>query len=81
MLSMQKFLRRGLKKFIKGEEGLVTVEWISLVAAVVVGGIAIVWAVMDQAGGVAKGIGSSISAANTAGCTAAKAGNITTAGC
>ena len=67
----RKFLRSGLKPFLKKEDGLVTVEWISLVAAVVVGGIAIVWAVMNQAGTVAGNISSSINAANNAGCTGA----------
>jgi hypothetical protein len=71
MRVVNKFLRKGLTPFLKSEDGLVTVEWISLVAAVVVGGIAIVWAVMDQAGGVSSGIAASISAANSAGCSAA----------
>jgi Flp pilus assembly pilin Flp len=68
MSAMQKFLRKGLKRFLKNEEGLVTVEWIALVAAVVVGGIAVVWLVMNQAGGIAQNISASISSTNAAGC-------------
>lgn len=64
-------MRMGLKRFLKNEEGLVTVEWIALVAAVVVGGIAVVWLVMDQAGGIANNISASISGANANGCAGA----------
>ena len=74
---MKKFLRSGLKPFLKSEDGLVTVEWISLVAAVVVAGIAIVWAVMNQAGGVANNIGASINGANSASCAASNINGIT----
>jgi Flp pilus assembly pilin Flp len=70
---------RAIRKFMRREDGLVTIEWVALAAAVVVGGIAVVWVVMDQAGGVAKGVGATIGSANTSACT--NATNVTGVGC
>jgi hypothetical protein len=67
MIAINKFLRRGLTAFIKGEEGLVTVEWVALAAAVVVGGITLVWLVMNNLKVPAATIGNGINnAASTA---------------
>lgn len=49
-----------LGRFIRREDGLVTVEWVALAAAVVVGGIAVVWVVMDTMEGVSQSIGTNI---------------------
>jgi Flp pilus assembly pilin Flp len=65
MIAINKFFRRGLKAFIKGEEGLVTVEWVALAAAVVVGGITLVWLVMNNLKTPAGQIGTGISNAAT----------------
>ncbi len=37
-----------LVSFWRGESGLVTVEWVALAAAVVVGGITLVWLVVSN---------------------------------
>jgi len=65
MIAINKFLRRGLEAFIKGEEGLVTVEWVALAAAVVVGGITLVWLVMNNLKTPANSIGTGINNAAT----------------
>lgn len=52
---------RGIRKFFRREDGLVTVEWVALAAAVVVGGIAVVWVVMDNMKVEATHVGSTIS--------------------
>jgi Flp pilus assembly pilin Flp len=52
---------RTLLAFLKDESGLVTVEWVAIAAAVVVGGIAIAWAVLDQLDPVAATIGTTLS--------------------
>lgn len=50
-----------LNRFFKAEDGMVTVEWVALSAAVTVGGIAIAWVVLDSLDTVAAGIGDTIS--------------------
>lgn len=55
----------GMRKFLRREDGLVTVEWVALAAAVVVGGIAIIWTVMDSLKTPAAGIASTINPAAT----------------
>jgi hypothetical protein len=47
-------------EFVRNEDGLVTVEWVALAAAVVVGGIALVWVVMDNLKTPAGTIGNNI---------------------
>lgn len=47
-------------KFFKDESGLVTVEWVAIAAALVVGAIAIAWAVLSSLEGPAETIGSVI---------------------
>ena len=54
------------RRFLREEDGLVTVEWVALAAAVVVGGITLVWLVMTNLKAPANSIGSGINnAANT----------------
>ena len=66
MIATRKFLRSGLRSFIKSEDGLVTVEWVALAAAVVVGGITLVWLVMNNLKAPANTIGSQINTAASA---------------
>ena len=61
-MSIAKFLRR----FAKAEEGLVTVEWVALAGAVVIGGITVVWIVMNNLQTPANSIGSNLTACETA---------------
>lgn len=49
-----------LRDFLTAEEGLVTVEWVALASALVIGAIAIGWLVMDNLKGPANQIGSNI---------------------
>jgi hypothetical protein len=63
MIAINKFLRSGLQKFLKGEEGLVTVEWVALAVAVVVGGITLAWLVMNNLKAPANLIGKGINTA------------------
>jgi Flp pilus assembly pilin Flp len=47
---LMKKLAAGVRRFTKNEDGLVTVEWIAIAAAVVVGGVALVWTLYNQLG-------------------------------
>lgn len=51
---------RTMKRFFSSEEGLVTVEWVALAGAVVIGGITVVWIVMNNLQTPANSIGSNI---------------------
>lgn len=67
MMAIRKFLRIGTREFVKNDAGLVTVEWVALASAVVVGGITLVWLVTSNLKAPANSIGTQInSAANTA---------------
>jgi hypothetical protein len=59
--------RRGfLSRLAKSEDGLVTVEWVALAAAMVVGAVSIGWLVMVNLKGPAASIGTGINTtANT----------------
>lgn len=52
-------------RFAKQEEGMVTVEWVALSAAVTIGGIAIGWAVLDALDPVADSIGKTLDGVDT----------------
>jgi Flp pilus assembly pilin Flp len=54
-----------LRQFAKAEEGLVTVEWVALAGAVVIGGITVVWIVMNNLQTPANNIGSNITSCET----------------
>jgi len=64
MQKSQGFLA-GIRRFIKVEDGLVTVEWVALTAGMVVAAVAIGFAVMNNTATSAKNIGGNISAVNT----------------
>lgn len=49
-----------IKRFFKDESGLVTVEWVAIAAALVVGAISIAWAVLGSLEAPAATIGSTI---------------------
>ena len=53
----------GLRRFIKVEDGLVTVEWVALTAGMVVAAVAIGFIVMQNTYRAGKTVGSGISAA------------------
>ena len=54
-----------LRGFLSSENGLVTVEWVALAGAVVIGGITVAWMVLNNLQTPAKGIGSNITACET----------------
>ena len=61
--SMRSFAAKAqalLKRFRKDEDGAMTVEWVAIAAAVVVGAVAITYIVMDNLDDVAVGIGDSL---------------------
>lgn len=55
-----------LKAFWNKEDGLVTVEWVALASALVVGAIAIGWLVLGQLKTPASAVANDISTTNTA---------------
>lgn len=66
-----------LRTFLRDQSGLVTVEWVALAGAVVIGGITVVWIVMNNLQTPANAIGSNITS-----CEAYAAANSgSTAGC
>lgn len=52
-----------LRDFFRNEDGLVTVEWVALSAALVVGAIAVGWIVMNNMKAPANAIGTNITTA------------------
>jgi len=65
MISNAKWLRQAgakMRGFMVSEEGLVTVEWVALAGAVIIGAIAVGWLVMRSLSGPANAIGSQIQA-------------------
>jgi hypothetical protein len=52
-------------RFLCAQDGLVTVEWVALAGAVVIGGITVVWIVMNNLQTPANSIGSNITACET----------------
>ena len=57
---MSAVIRGKILKFLTNDEGLVTVEWVAIAAAVVVGGIAISWTVLDSLDPVAGTVGGTL---------------------
>lgn len=55
-------MMKTIRKFWASEEGLVTVEWVALASALVVGAIAIGWMVLDSLHAPAQAIGGDITA-------------------
>lgn len=54
-----------LRKFLSGQGGLVTVEWVALAGAVVIGGITAAWMVMNGLKTPANTVGSRLTACET----------------
>jgi Flp pilus assembly pilin Flp len=54
-----------LRGFVVSEEGLVTVEWVALAGAIVVGAIAVGWLVMNSMSTPATAIGTTVGTAQT----------------
>ena len=54
------FCRAILNRFHQDENGAMTVEWVAIAAAVVVGAIAITWSVLDNLDPVAAAIGDNL---------------------
>jgi Flp pilus assembly pilin Flp len=52
--------RRVLGLFFKDEDGAMTVEWVAIAAAVVVGAVALTWSVLSNLDPVADAIGTSL---------------------
>ena len=51
-----------LRRFLGGQAGLVTVEWVALAGAVVIGGITAAWMVMNDLKAPANTVGSRLTA-------------------
>jgi len=51
---------RTLKRFAGAQDGLVTVEWVALAGAVVIGGISLVWLVMNTLKTPANAVGTNL---------------------
>ena len=49
-----------LRQFVKAEEGVVAVEWVAIAGAVVIGGITVVWIVMNNLQTPANNVGANI---------------------
>ena len=64
-----------LRSFSKDEQGVVTVEWVALAGAVVIGAIAVGWIVMNNLKTPASTIGSNITQCESA--AAAASGAVT----
>lgn len=56
---------RRFGRFVRADEGLVTVEWVALASAVVVGGITLVWLIVSNLETPARSVGSPINGAAT----------------
>lgn len=54
-----------MRRFFSSEEGLVTVEWVALAGAVVIGGITVVWIVLNNLQTPANNVGSNLTACET----------------
>ena len=53
------------KRFFSSQSGLVTVEWVALAGAVVIGGITAAWIVMNNLKTPANAVGSNLTACET----------------
>jgi len=60
MISCTKWPHRDLQRFMVSEDGLVTVEWVALAGAIIIGAISVGWLVMRGLSSPANAIGSSI---------------------
>lgn len=53
-------MAKTLQNFLKSEDGLVTVEWVALASALVIGAITVGWLVLDNLKAPANAIGTNI---------------------
>jgi Flp pilus assembly pilin Flp len=53
-------LINSMRRFLKAEDGVVTVEWVAIAAALTIGAIVIAWTVLDSLQPAASTIGSTI---------------------
>ena len=60
MFASARSLRTTFERFGKDEDGAMTVEWVAIAAAVVVGAVALTWSVLDNLDPVADAIGTSL---------------------
>jgi Flp pilus assembly pilin Flp len=60
MLRAAGLLRAVVNRFRKDEDGGMTVEWVAIAAAVVVGAVAMTWSVLSNLDPVADAIGTSL---------------------
>jgi len=54
------YMRTILEWFARDEDGAMTVEWVAIAAAVVVGAVALTWSVLEGLGPVAGAIGTTL---------------------
>ena len=54
-----------IREFMGEEHGLVTVEWVALAGAVIIGGIAVVWFVMNSLTAPAQNVGGNLTSCET----------------
>jgi len=66
MYFLKKKLIAGIARFVRRDEGLVTVEWVALTAGMVVAAVVIGFTVMKNTAGQASLIGGGISSQNNA---------------
>ena len=60
MFRLVGLLRATVERFHGDEDGAMTVEWVAIAAAVVVGAVALTWSVLSSLDPVADAIGSSL---------------------
>ena len=60
MILNAKRLGRDLRTFMVSESGLVTVEWVALAGAIIIGAIAVGWLVMESLSSPANAVGGQI---------------------
>jgi len=56
---------RHISTFWRRQDGVVTVEWVAIAGAVVIGGITVVWIVMNNLQTPASSVGSNLTACET----------------
>ena len=61
LLKQSQKILHGLRNFARREEGLVTVEWVALTAAMVIAAVVISFTVMNNTNTAAKTVGGNIS--------------------
>jgi len=65
MISNVTRLRDELRTFMVAEDGLVTVEWVALAGAIIIGAIAVGWLVMRSLSAPANSVGTTITSSQS----------------